>query len=240
MIPKMKATSFLSRVKKFSGRKGNAMQLRSAVWAFAGVAVIALAGYSLNRGLHVGSTIEAARLSDQYPVPFYKKHCRYFVLERRAAGLDKLQTHPGRSREEPLCAAEKRAGIRSQTAQGLNTSELAISRRPRAGLRASIIASLRLDVVLAHDLAPCAHLPGEDRREIPGRRRAVETSAASRHGRLDLGGPRLGRQVETLRTTSRSSIRGRLLEENDACVERCSGACSVSTVPEIETPRGEL
>jgi hypothetical protein len=36
------------------------MQLRSAVWAFAGVAVIALAGYSLNRGLHVGSTIEAA------------------------------------------------------------------------------------------------------------------------------------------------------------------------------------
>jgi hypothetical protein len=160
------------------------MQLRSAVWAFAGVAVIALAGYSLNRGLHVGSTIEAARRSDQYPVPFYKKHCRYFVLERRAAGLDKLQTHPGRSREELLCAAEKRAGIRSQTAQGLNTSELAISRRPRAGLRASIIASLRLDVVLAHDLAPDAHLPGEDRREIPGRRRAVETSAASRHGRL--------------------------------------------------------
>jgi hypothetical protein len=110
MIPKMKATSFLSRVKKFSGRKGSAMQLRSADWAFAGVAVIALAGYSLNRGLHVGSTIEAARLSDQYPVPFYKKHCRYLYLN----GVQQVWTSSKPTREEAeksSCAPLKNAPV---------------------------------------------------------------------------------------------------------------------------------
>jgi hypothetical protein len=36
------------------------------------VLVVALAAYGLNRGILIGSRIEAARLSDDYPVPFYK------------------------------------------------------------------------------------------------------------------------------------------------------------------------
>jgi hypothetical protein len=72
------------------------MRLRSTVWAFAGGAVIVLAGYSLNRGVYVGSAIEAARLSDQYPVPFYKKHCRYLYLN----GVQQVWTSSKSTREE--------------------------------------------------------------------------------------------------------------------------------------------
>jgi hypothetical protein len=39
-----------------------------------------LAGYGLNRGILVGSRIESAKLSDDYPVPFYKKHCHYLFF----------------------------------------------------------------------------------------------------------------------------------------------------------------
>jgi hypothetical protein len=58
---------------------GKAMRSRTAGWIL-GVAVIALAFYALNRGVLVGSKIEAAKLSDDYPVPFYKKHCRYLFF----------------------------------------------------------------------------------------------------------------------------------------------------------------
>ena len=50
------------------------------IWILIGVAVVLLAGYGLNRGILVGSRVEAARLSDDYPVPFYKKHCHYLFL----------------------------------------------------------------------------------------------------------------------------------------------------------------
>jgi|GEM_PF-1194823 len=59
---------------------GKAMRLRTAGWALLGLAVVVLAFYALNRGVLVGSRIEAARLSDDYPVPFYKKHCRYLFF----------------------------------------------------------------------------------------------------------------------------------------------------------------
>ncbi len=59
---------------------GRAMRLRTVAWAFLGLAVAVLAGYALNRGVLVGSRIETARLSDDYPVPFYKKHCRYLFF----------------------------------------------------------------------------------------------------------------------------------------------------------------
>ena len=54
-----------------------------------------LAGYGLNRGVLVGSRIETARLSDDYPVPFYKKHCRYLFFN----GIQQVWTRSESSRE---------------------------------------------------------------------------------------------------------------------------------------------
>jgi len=56
------------------------MRLPPTRWALLGLAVVLSAAYFLNRGVSVGSRIETARLSDDYPVPFYKKHCRYLFF----------------------------------------------------------------------------------------------------------------------------------------------------------------
>jgi hypothetical protein len=72
------------------------MRLTSALWALFGLAVLLLAGYGLNRGILVGSKIETARLSDQYPVPFYKKHCRYLFF----TGVQQVWTGSESTREE--------------------------------------------------------------------------------------------------------------------------------------------
>jgi hypothetical protein len=72
------------------------MRLSSALWALLGLAVLLFAGYALNRGILVGSRIEAARLSDQYPVPFYKKHCHYLFL----TGVQQVWTASESTREE--------------------------------------------------------------------------------------------------------------------------------------------
>lgn len=72
------------------------MRLPSARWALVVVAVVMLAGYGLNRGVLVGSTIETARLSDVYPVPFYKKHCRYLFF----TGVQQVWTSSVSTREE--------------------------------------------------------------------------------------------------------------------------------------------
>ena len=56
------------------------MRYLSARWALFGLAIVILVGYGLNRGVLIGSRIETARLSDNYPVPFYKKHCRYLFF----------------------------------------------------------------------------------------------------------------------------------------------------------------
>jgi hypothetical protein len=82
-----------------------AMRLRTAGWVL-GLAVIALAFYALNRGVLVGSKIEAAKLSDDYPVPFYKKHCRYLFF----TGVQQVWTSSESTREEAeksSCAALK-------------------------------------------------------------------------------------------------------------------------------------
>ena len=72
------------------------MRLPSARWALLGLAVVLLTGYGLNRGVLVGSRIEAARLSDDYPVPFYKKHCRYLFF----TGIQQVWTSSESTREE--------------------------------------------------------------------------------------------------------------------------------------------
>jgi hypothetical protein len=72
------------------------MRLSSALWALLGLAIVLLAGYGLNRGILVGSRIEAARLSEQYPLPFYKKHCRYLFF----TGVQQVWTSAESTREE--------------------------------------------------------------------------------------------------------------------------------------------
>ena len=84
------------------------MRLFSTRWALVALAVLvlALAGYGLNRGILVGSKIEAARLSDAYPVPFYKKHCRYLFF----TGVRQVWTGAESTREDAeksSCAALK-------------------------------------------------------------------------------------------------------------------------------------
>jgi len=84
------------------------MRLFSARWALLALAVLvlALAGYGLNRGILVGSRIEAARLSNDYPVPFYKKHCRYLFFN----GVRQVWTSAEATREDAeksSCAALK-------------------------------------------------------------------------------------------------------------------------------------
>jgi hypothetical protein len=75
---------------------GQAMRLRTIGWVLLGLAVVGLAVYALNRGILVGSKIETARLSDDYPVPFYKKHCRYLFF----TGIQQVWTTSESTREE--------------------------------------------------------------------------------------------------------------------------------------------
>ena len=85
------------------------MRWRMAAWVL-GLVVVALAGYALNRGVLVGSKIETAKLSDDYPVPFYKKHCRYLFF----TGIQQVWTTSESTREEAeqaSCAALKRDPI---------------------------------------------------------------------------------------------------------------------------------
>ncbi len=72
------------------------MRLLSTRWALFGLLVLILAAYGLNRGILVGSRIETARLSDDYPVPFYKKHCRYLFFN----GVQQVWTASESTREE--------------------------------------------------------------------------------------------------------------------------------------------
>jgi hypothetical protein len=85
------------------------MRLRTAGWLL-GLLVIVLAGFALNRGVLVGSKIETAKLSDEYPVPFYKKHCRYLFF----TGIQQVWTSSESTREEAeniACATLKRDPI---------------------------------------------------------------------------------------------------------------------------------
>ena len=82
------------------------MRLRATVLALLGLAVILSSGYALNRGVLIGSKIETARLSADYPVPFYKKHCTYLFFN----GVQQVWTNSESTREEAetsSCAALK-------------------------------------------------------------------------------------------------------------------------------------
>lgn len=72
------------------------MRLLSSRWALFGLLVLLLAAWGLNRGILVGSRIETAKLSDDYPVPFYKKHCRYLFF----TGVQQVWTASESTREE--------------------------------------------------------------------------------------------------------------------------------------------
>lgn len=58
--------------------------------------VLVVVFFALNRGIYVGSKIETAQLSDVYPVPFYKKHCRYLFLN----GIKQVFTSAESTRED--------------------------------------------------------------------------------------------------------------------------------------------
>lgn len=82
------------------------MRLPSTRLILLSIAVALAAGYGLNRGVLVGSRIETARLSDAYPVPFYKKHCSYLFFN----GIQQVWTSSESTREEAeqsSCAALK-------------------------------------------------------------------------------------------------------------------------------------
>ena len=86
------------------------MKRRSIVWILLGLAIVVTAGYALNRGVLIGSRIETAQLSDAYPVPFYKKHCKYLFF----TGIQQVWTSSESTREEAensSCATLKRAPI---------------------------------------------------------------------------------------------------------------------------------
>ncbi len=86
------------------------MRLPSVRWALLGIVIVLASGFALNRGVLVGSKIEVARLSDDYPVPFYKKHCRYLFFN----GVQQVWTNSESSREEAeksSCAALKSESI---------------------------------------------------------------------------------------------------------------------------------
>jgi hypothetical protein len=72
------------------------MKLRSTAWALLGLAIVLSSGYALNRGVLIGSRIETAQLSDAYPVPFYKKHCKYLFF----TGVQQVWTSSESTREE--------------------------------------------------------------------------------------------------------------------------------------------
>jgi hypothetical protein len=82
------------------------MKLRSAAWALLGLAIVLSAGYALNRGVLIGSKVETAQLSDAYPVPFYKKHCKYLFFN----GIQQVWTSSESTRaeaENSSCASLK-------------------------------------------------------------------------------------------------------------------------------------
>ena len=86
------------------------MRLLSARWSLLGLAIVILVGYGLNRGILVGSRIESAKLSDDYPVPFYKKHCHYLFF----TGVQQVWTSSESTKEaaeKNSCAALKREPV---------------------------------------------------------------------------------------------------------------------------------
>ena len=82
------------------------MKLRSIVWVVLGLAIVLSSGYALNRGILIGSRIETAQLSDAYPVPFFKKHCKYLFFN----GIQQVWTNSESTRaeaENSSCASLK-------------------------------------------------------------------------------------------------------------------------------------
>lgn len=61
-------------------------------WAFFALAVIALLGYSLNRGIYVGSRIIQGQMGQSpYATPTFGKQCRYLF----PSGIHQTRKEPG-------------------------------------------------------------------------------------------------------------------------------------------------
>jgi hypothetical protein len=56
------------------------MKLSSLAWLFLGLAVIVFAGYLLNRGAYIGSTIDISMRQGEGK-PLYSKNCRYIYFD---------------------------------------------------------------------------------------------------------------------------------------------------------------
>src|SRR3954447_26899655 len=65
-------------------------------WALLSLTVVLSAAYFLYRGDVVGSRKETDRLTHEYSVPFYKKHCRYLFFN----GVQQVWTASESTREE--------------------------------------------------------------------------------------------------------------------------------------------
>ena len=120
------------------------MRLPSVRWALLGIVIVLASGFALNRGVLVGSKIEVARLSDDYPVPFYKKHCRYLFFNGVQQVWTNSEIQQRRSGKKLVCCAEKRAHNSSAAQAPESLAEMVLKTwRLPPSMRVSLIIVLR-------------------------------------------------------------------------------------------------
>ena len=79
------------------------MKLSSLGWPLLGLAVIVLAGFLLNRGLYVGSTIDVSMRQGEGKF-LYSKNCRYLYLTGVRDIASGSETPSRESAESTSCA----------------------------------------------------------------------------------------------------------------------------------------
>jgi hypothetical protein len=79
------------------------MKISLLRWPIIGLAVIVLAGYLLNRGLYIGSTIDVSMRQGEGK-PLYSKSCRYLNLDGVHAITNGLESPSREGAESTSCA----------------------------------------------------------------------------------------------------------------------------------------
>jgi hypothetical protein len=79
------------------------MKISLLRWPILGLAVIVLAGYLLNRGLYIGSTIDVSMRQGEGK-PLYSKSCRYLNLDGVHAITKGLESPSREGAESTSCA----------------------------------------------------------------------------------------------------------------------------------------
>jgi hypothetical protein len=79
------------------------MKISLLRWPIIGLAVIVLAGYLLNRGLYIGSTIDVSMRQGEGK-PLYSKSCRYLNLDGVHAITKGLESSSREGAESTSCA----------------------------------------------------------------------------------------------------------------------------------------